>query len=115
MRERRLRDVDALGSPREAEAVGQRHEVAKMPQLHRNPMVESMASILSMGIGSFVRRPPPSIAPLAQERDGGPWVSPASGGSQAGDDTMLTTSREKLWTQDALDAFAKTPGSAAAS
>ena len=53
VRQRRLGHVDAVGRLREAEVVGQRHEVAKMPQLHVNPRVESMPSIISMGIHHF--------------------------------------------------------------
>jgi hypothetical protein len=38
---------------REAEVLGQRNEVAKMPQLHTNPIVKSMRSIISMRIHHF--------------------------------------------------------------
>src|SRR5450755_3609456 len=48
VRQRRLADVYALGRAREAEVFGQGDEVAKMPQLHTNPAVESMRSIISM-------------------------------------------------------------------
>ena len=60
VRQRRLGDVDPLGRAREAQAIGQRHEVAKVPQLHTNPMVESMSSIISMRIHHF---PSPCDAP----------------------------------------------------
>ena len=43
-----MKFLDAIGRLREAEVLGQRHEVPKMPQLHVNPRVESMASIISM-------------------------------------------------------------------
>jgi len=48
VRERRLGDVDVRRGAREAQAVGQGHEVAQVSQLHGNPVIESMPSIISM-------------------------------------------------------------------
>ena len=48
VRQRRLRDVHALRGAREAQVLGQRHEVAQVSQFHGNPSVTSMASIISM-------------------------------------------------------------------
>ena len=57
VRERRLGDVHALGGAGEAEALGEGDEVAKMPQLHGNPDVESMPSIISMAIDHLSAAP----------------------------------------------------------
>jgi hypothetical protein len=37
MAQRRLGHVHPLGSPREAEVLGQAHEIPQVPQLHANP------------------------------------------------------------------------------
>ena len=48
VRQRRLGDVHPRRRPGEAQMLGDGDEVAKMPQLHGNPAVESMPSIISM-------------------------------------------------------------------
>ena len=98
VREGRLGHVDPLRGPREAQALGQGDEVAKMPQLHENPAVESMPSIISM------RK---SLRPCADAT----LASAVHAGERAAGDRgepMSEYNQERL-TQDVVDAFAKTP------
>jgi hypothetical protein len=55
VREGRLGDVDPRRGAGEAQVLGNGDEVAKMPQLHENPAVESMPSIISMRKRHFRR------------------------------------------------------------
>jgi hypothetical protein len=60
VRQGRLGDVHPRRGPGEAEVLGHGDEVAKMPQLHGNPAVESMPSIISMRKRHFLG---PGLAP----------------------------------------------------